>query len=71
MNSTATLEPSRASRGSSHSRQLLSAVECAEITGLAPVTIRRYMADGTIKGAVKIGSRWFVPAKAIAEEWGI
>lgn len=43
--------------------RLVCASAIARRLGKDPRTIRRWLADGSIKGAVKIRSRWYVFAR--------
>lgn len=45
-------------------RRLLSLVEAGRALGVSPYTIRRRVADGTLRG-VQVGSQWRVSIEAV------
>lgn len=49
---------------------LLTTRQAADLRGVARVTVRRWCQQGKIRGAVRIGRDWMIPAAATLPEIG-
>ena len=49
---------------------LLTTKQAADLRGVARVTVRRWCQQGKIRGAVRIGRDWMIPATATLPEIG-
>jgi len=52
------------------SSNLLTTRQAAALRGVAQVTVRRWCQQGKVRGAIRIGRDWMIPASATLPEIG-
>jgi len=49
---------------------MLTTTQAAALRGVAVVTVRRWCQQGKVRGAIRIGRDWMIPASATLPEIG-